>query len=88
MAGRNIEVLEIETDGGSIDISDLQVKLDDKTAGVIVQSPNFFGIIEDQEQIFRDCTWEQCPFYFMCGRGDVTGMFKKPGRVWCGYLCR
>jgi glycine dehydrogenase subunit 1 len=32
---------------GTIDHSDLESKLDSKTAAVIVQSPNFFGVIED-----------------------------------------
>ncbi len=32
---------------GQIDLNALQLKLDDQVAAVIVQSPNFFGIIED-----------------------------------------
>ena len=31
---------------GTVDTKDLERKLDDRNAGVIVQSPNFFGIIE------------------------------------------
>src|SRR5260370_12196875 len=36
-------VLESE----DLDASDLESKIDDQTAGVIIQSPNFFGIVED-----------------------------------------
>ena len=32
---------------GKIDLADLERQLDDDTAAVIVQSPNFFGVIED-----------------------------------------
>ena len=32
---------------GRIDMTDLEAKLDDDTAAVIIQSPNFFGSIED-----------------------------------------
>jgi glycine dehydrogenase subunit 1 len=32
---------------GQIDLNSLQEKLDDQVAAVIVQSPNFFGVIED-----------------------------------------
>jgi glycine dehydrogenase subunit 1 len=32
---------------GRLDMADLAAKLDDDTAAVIVQSPNFFGVIED-----------------------------------------
>ena len=32
---------------GRIDLADLEARLDDQTASVIIQSPNFFGIVED-----------------------------------------
>jgi glycine dehydrogenase subunit 1 len=32
---------------GSLDTSDLDARVDDQTAAVIIQSPNFFGIVED-----------------------------------------
>src|SRR5512142_3402013 len=33
-------------DAGTIDLEDLEAKMDDLTAAVIVQSPNFFGIVD------------------------------------------
>jgi glycine dehydrogenase subunit 1 len=44
--------LHVETFGydaatGALDLADLEAKVDDKTACVIVQSPNFFGVIEN-----------------------------------------
>ena len=36
-----------DADSGQIDLVDLESRLDDKTACVIIQSPNFFGIVED-----------------------------------------
>jgi glycine dehydrogenase subunit 1 len=36
-----------DRDSGALDAADLESKMDDMTAAVIVQSPNFFGIIED-----------------------------------------
>ena len=35
---------------GKLDLADLEQKLSDKIAAVIVQSPNFFGVIEDVKQ--------------------------------------
>ncbi len=35
---------------GAIDLEDLERKLDDHTAAVIIQSPNFFGIVEDVQR--------------------------------------
>jgi glycine dehydrogenase subunit 1 len=37
-------------ESGALDLADLEAKLDTKTAAVIIQSPNFFGIVEDTKQ--------------------------------------
>src|SRR5581483_9228950 len=44
-----IPVTEFEYDRatGGIDFAALETALDEKTAAVIIQSPNFFGIVED-----------------------------------------
>ena len=36
-----------DAETGAIDLEDLERKMDDLTAAVIVQSPNFFGIVDD-----------------------------------------
>jgi glycine dehydrogenase subunit 1 len=36
---------------GLVDIDDLERKLDNHTAAVIIQSPNFFGIVENAQQL-------------------------------------
>jgi glycine dehydrogenase subunit 1 len=48
---QGIEVIEIEDEEGTTNLDELKKQVDDKTAAVIVQSPNFFGIIEDIEAI-------------------------------------
>jgi glycine dehydrogenase subunit 1 len=49
---RRMPVEEFGYDAGSgrLDFADLESKLSDQTAAVIVQSPNFFGVIEDVKQ--------------------------------------
>jgi glycine dehydrogenase subunit 1 len=46
---QNVPVEEIgyEGESGGLDLEELERKLDGQTAAVIVQSPNFFGVIED-----------------------------------------
>ena len=44
---QGISVREFGHQNGGIDVSDLNEKLSDNTAAVIIQTPNFFGIIED-----------------------------------------
>ena len=45
--GLPIEEFGYDAGTGQIDLADLEAKLDKQTACVILQSPNFFGIIED-----------------------------------------
>ena len=48
---KGIVVKEIGYDNGRIDEKELQSNLNDQTAAIIIQSPNFFGIIEDVQEI-------------------------------------
>ena len=44
--GLAVEEFGYLEDAGTIDLEDLERKMDDATAAVIVQSPNFFGIVD------------------------------------------
>ena len=48
--GMPVEEFGYVQDAGTIDLEDLERKLDDLTAAVIIQSPNFFGIVEQVKQ--------------------------------------
>jgi glycine dehydrogenase subunit 1 len=45
-----IEEFPYVADSGVIDLEELERKIDDQTAAVIIQSPNFFGIVENVKQ--------------------------------------
>jgi glycine dehydrogenase subunit 1 len=45
--GMPLVEVDYARESGGLDMSDLERKIDDQTAAVIVQSPNFFGIVED-----------------------------------------
>ena len=45
------KIVEIGMDNGATDISQLEEQLNDDLAAVVVQSPNFFGIIEDMNAV-------------------------------------
>src|SRR5438477_12792098 len=45
--GMPVDEFGYQTDSGSLDLEDLDRKLDDQTAAVIVQTPNFFGVVEN-----------------------------------------
>src|SRR6202140_1204329 len=45
--GMPVDEFEYVRETGAVDTADLEKKIDDQTAAVIIQSPNFFGIVED-----------------------------------------
>lgn len=51
MKYRDIEVIEVDIKDGVTDIESLKSLVDKNTAGVLVQNPNFFGIIEDLSEV-------------------------------------
>jgi glycine dehydrogenase subunit 1 len=51
MKFRDVEVIEVDMADGVTDVDMLKTLVSNKTAGVIVQSPNFFGVIEDLTEI-------------------------------------
>ncbi|HCG2478504.1 aminomethyl-transferring glycine dehydrogenase subunit GcvPA [Staphylococcus aureus] len=48
---KEFEVVEIDLDGTVTDLKKLEAAVDDETAAVVVQYPNFYGSIEDLEKI-------------------------------------
>jgi len=48
---REIEIEMIKAEEYATSLSDLKAKLDENVAGVIVSNPNFYGVIEDYEEI-------------------------------------
>ncbi|WP_352420880.1 aminomethyl-transferring glycine dehydrogenase subunit GcvPA [Proteiniborus sp.] len=48
---RDIELIEVDMVDGATDVEKLKSLVNKNTAGVIVQSPNFFGIIEDVTEV-------------------------------------
>jgi glycine dehydrogenase subunit 1 len=45
--GVPVEEIGYDTQSGCLDFADLEAKLDNTTAAVIIQCPNFFGVLED-----------------------------------------
>lgn len=49
--GQSIEVIEVPTINGVTDLAKLEEMIDDQTAAVMVQYPNFYGQIEDVAKV-------------------------------------
>ncbi len=50
---RNINLIMVRSEDLAIDLEDLKSKLNDQIAGVLVQSPNFYGVIEDVAEVSK-----------------------------------
>ncbi|TCP59631.1 glycine dehydrogenase subunit 1 [Tumebacillus sp. BK434] len=76
--GQNIEVVEVGMQNGVIDLHDLEAKLDDTIAGVFVQYPNFFGGIEDLQQI-SDLAHSKKALFVVSVNPIAMGVLEAPG---------
>ena len=77
---RNIKVIELEYKNGQIDAEDLQNKINSDTAAVIVQTPNFFGVIEDVGS-FNELIHKNKSLLIMSVDPISLGLLKSPGEL-------
>ncbi len=78
MANLDIQVEVIPTPNGFVDPDDLKRKIDDNTLCVLAQHPNFFGHLEEMEDLSRAC--EDKGALFIVSFDPISlGLLKKPG---------
>ncbi len=58
-------VVEVGIEGGKTDMSELAQRVTDRTAAVIVQCPNFFGILEDMERVAETAHKNEALFIYL-----------------------
>lgn len=78
--GLGLEVVEIACDGGVTSLSDLEAKLDANTAGVIVQSPNFFGCLEDLAAV-EPLAHGAGALFIVSANPLTLGLLEAPGKL-------
>lgn len=77
---KGIELVEVDMIDGVTDIDKLNSAVDKNTAGVIVQSPNFFGIIEDVTEVEK-ITHVNKAVFIMSVDPISLGILKSPGEL-------
>jgi glycine dehydrogenase subunit 1 len=78
---RGVNLVEIPFKDGAVDLAALETALQDDIAGVVVQNPNFFGNIEEAEEIVR-LTHAKGALMVMAVNPVSLGLLKSPGE--CG----
>ncbi len=77
----NIEIVEIPFHNGITSIEMLKQLLDDSTAAVIIQSPNFLGAIEDIEEIAKITHQKKSLLIQVITEAMSLGILKSPGNM-------
>jgi glycine dehydrogenase subunit 1 len=78
---QNLIVTEVETKDGVTDAEKLKSLVSDKTAAVIVQNPNFFGVIEDLKDL-AEITHKVKKASFVASVEPISlALLKKPGEL-------
>ncbi|MDD3170930.1 MAG: aminomethyl-transferring glycine dehydrogenase subunit GcvPA [Bacilli bacterium] len=83
---RNIEISYIEEKDFSYDEEDLLNKLNDEVSGVLVQNPNYYGIIENYNSVVSTIH-ENKSLLIMNADPSTLGLIKTPGEIGADIVC-
>jgi glycine dehydrogenase subunit 1 len=76
-----LDVVEVGYKDGITDLGDLQSHIDENTACAIIQSPNFFGAVENQKEI-GDMVHKKDSLLVSCIVEPISlGLLKPPGEL-------
>jgi glycine dehydrogenase subunit 1 len=78
IAASNIETVHFDKESGRV-LTDELDKLDDKTAAFVVQSPNFFGCIEDLKSLAEKAHAVGALLIVVVTEAISFGLLKSPG---------
>ena len=73
-------VVELDMEDGKLNLNSLEESITDDTAAVIVQSPNFFGIIEDLKSV-SELVHGKKALLIVCTDPISLGILKAPGEL-------
>ena len=77
-ANLNVELVTLPTPDGCLELEQLKSELDDNTACVLIQHPNFFGCLEDMQAI-ADASHEAGALVVQSFDPISLGILKRPG---------
>ncbi len=80
LADQSTEVFVLPTHSGKVDVAALAAALDDTTACVVIQHPNFFGGLEDVEQVAQ-VAHQQGALLVQSFDPISVGLLKRPGEL-------
>ena len=76
--GMPVDEVEYVRETGAIDTAELEKKIDDQTAAVIIQSPNFFGVVEDVKRAAEIAQRHGALLVFIFSEAVSLGLLEPP----------
>jgi glycine dehydrogenase subunit 1 len=83
----DLEIVTVPSSGGVMNPEDIASNLDERTSAVIVQSPNYFGSIEDVEGIARLVSGAQTNLITVVTEPLSMALLKSPGSSGADIVC-
>ncbi|MCK9582332.1 MAG: aminomethyl-transferring glycine dehydrogenase subunit GcvPA [Endomicrobiales bacterium] len=80
LEGSSIKLIEVPMENGLTNLSALSNLINEETAGILIQSPNFFGIIEDLQTIKEKI--KDKALFIVAANPIALGVLQSPGE--CG----
>lgn len=77
--GQGLEVVEIDHNQGMTDLNALEQELDENTASVVIQYPNFFGQIEPLEKVQQLIAAQKKTMFIVSSNPLALGYLTPPG---------
>ena len=81
LANLGVDLVTLAAPDGAVSPAELAAAVNDQTACVLVQHPNFFGCLEEVEQA-AEIAHKAGALFDRLGRSDQPGATKAAGRVW------
>ncbi len=78
LQGSDVKLVELEMENGITSVSDLESRIDKNTACVLIQTPNFFGCLEETEGLV-ELTRKNEALFVACVNPMALGIIKPPG---------
>lgn len=82
-----VEQIPYDASSGKVEMSALEEKLNEDVAGVLVQSPNFFGVVEELKDIHAICSGKGAMLTVAVAEPLSLGILRPPGEYGATITC-
>lgn len=82
-----VEFVACDKETGQMDLEDLKAKLDEKTAGVLLENPSYLGVIETEGKKIADLVHEKGALFIVFADPSSLGVLEAPANYGADVTC-